>query len=200
MVVVKNPEDITHMMELWASWKPMIVWLIAASAIAALVQLGWLWSIATEMQRYLPEGMTMKIKRFKVLFVVPLLYLPLLGVIFIPFIQDLFQLIGESPSLPESVMQDKMMGLFKWFPLIFVSHIFVVFCAFHTIYFAAKALRSAQLGKRAKTGQYFEDFILLWFYPIGVWFVQPRIQQIIENASHTSAENNGSAFVDVDRP
>lgn len=58
---------------------------------------------------------------------------------------------------------------------------FYVFYAFiHFLSFPAKTLKSIEMGKRAKLGDYIGDFFMIVFLPIGIWFLQPRIKRVIE--------------------
>lgn len=58
---------------------------------------------------------------------------------------------------------------------------FYVFYAFlHFLAFPAKTLKSIELNKKAGFGDYIGDFFLIVFLPIGIWFLQPRINRIVE--------------------
>ncbi|MEZ5105254.1 MAG: hypothetical protein R2757_21440 [Draconibacterium sp.] len=59
-------------------------------------------------------------------------------------------------------------------------HIAAMVFTFYAMIFAAKTLKSAELNERAKVSEYLGDFFLIWFYPIGIWVLQPRIHKIIE--------------------
>lgn len=56
---------------------------------------------------------------------------------------------------------------------------FYVFYAFvHSLAFPVKTLKSIELNKEASLGDYFGSFMLIVILPIGIWFLQPRINQI----------------------
>lgn len=58
---------------------------------------------------------------------------------------------------------------------------FYVFYAFlHFLIFPARALRSIEKGRRADIGECIGDFFLIVFLPIGIWFLQPRINKVTE--------------------
>lgn len=44
---------------------------------------------------------------------------------------------------------------------------------------AAKILVSAERQKDATFREFFSTFLLLIFFPIGVWFIQPRVQRLL---------------------
>jgi len=57
-------------------------------------------------------------------------------------------------------------------------HLFSMFCLFYCLYFIAKALKTVELQRPVTFSDYAGEFFLLWFYPVGVWILQPRINQI----------------------
>ena len=48
-------------------------------------------------------------------------------------------------------------------------------CIFTGIYIASQYIKKAEQGNVAKI----DPFILIWFWPVGVWSLQPRLQKII---------------------
>lgn len=63
---------------------------------------------------------------------------------------------------------------------------YVAYAYLYCLAFPAKALKSIELGREASLGDYIGDFFLIWFLPIGIWFIQPRInkianKQLVEN-------------------
>jgi hypothetical protein len=61
------------------------------------------------------------------------------------------------------------------FGLIVPLHLLAMYCMFYDLHFVAKSLRIAELRRAVTFSDYGAVFFLLWFYPIGIWFVQPRI-------------------------
>ena len=72
--------------------------------------------------------------------------------------------------------------------LILSAHFMSMACLFFVLYFNAKALRSVELQRRARFGDYIGEFCLFWFFPIGLWFLQPRINKVFEER-HTEGED-----------
>jgi uncharacterized RDD family membrane protein YckC len=62
--------------------------------------------------------------------------------------------------------------------LIFPLHFFAMYCLFYDLYFVAKSLALVETGKLVSFYDYGGAFFLLWFFPIGVWFIQPRINRL----------------------
>jgi len=59
-----------------------------------------------------------------------------------------------------------------------IPMLYVIFAFLYYLSFPVKALKSIELNKEAKLGDYISDFFLIVFLPIGIWFLQPRINRI----------------------
>jgi hypothetical protein len=60
---------------------------------------------------------------------------------------------------------------------------FYVFFAFlHFLSFPVKVLKSIEKTREATFGEYVGDFFLMLFLPIGVWFLQPRINRALKHS------------------
>jgi len=59
-------------------------------------------------------------------------------------------------------------------------HLFAMFCIFYTMYFVAKTIKTAEEQKELRFSDFVGEFFLIWFYPIGVWILQLRINAIHE--------------------
>lgn len=49
----------------------------------------------------------------------------------------------------------------------------------HLLAFPAKVLKSIEQGKLASFADYVGYFVLILFWPIGIWFIQPRINRVV---------------------
>ena len=58
-------------------------------------------------------------------------------------------------------------------------HFAAMLTSFYAMIFAAKNLKSVELEREAKISEYLGDFFLVWFFPIGIWILQPRIHKLI---------------------
>ena len=112
--------------------------------------------------------MKMKIGRFKIFFLIPTIY-----ILFISFFMAVI-FMGMSSGKPSDGMMFGMMGI------IIPLHFFSMFCIFHTLYFSAKTLKSVEMQRIATFSDYAGEFFLLWFFPIGIWVIQPRLNKLIE--------------------
>lgn len=57
--------------------------------------------------------------------------------------------------------------------------LYVFFAYLYCLAFPMKLLNSIETGKEASLGEYIGDFFLVLFLPIGIWFLQPRINKIV---------------------
>lgn len=122
---------------------------------------GWFWSVAVGLQSKIPDGAKMKVKKFKIFFFIPLIYiLFLLGFLMISMTEG-----GLNPAI---------------FAVIVPIHLFSMFCIFHTLYFVAKTFKTVELQREVSFSDFAGEFFMIWFYPIGVWIVQPKINKMIE--------------------
>jgi hypothetical protein len=53
----------------------------------------------------------------------------------------------------------------------------------YSLYFVAKTIKTAELQKECTFKDFTEEFILILFYPIGLWIIQPRINKIYKDLS-----------------
>jgi hypothetical protein len=67
-----------------------------------------------------------------------------------------------------------------WLLIIFPVHLFSMFCIFYLMYKAAKTIKIAEVQKPVKFVDFAGEFFLLWFFPIGIWFLQPKINKLAQ--------------------
>lgn len=66
------------------------------------------------------------------------------------------------------------------FAIIVPLHLFSMFCIFYSLYFVAKTFKTVELQREVSFSDFVGEFFLIWFYPIGIWFIQPKINKMIE--------------------
>jgi hypothetical protein len=124
------------------------------ATLSLCAHLAWLWSMGSFLNSIVQPQNRIGVASFRVTLVYPALY----AFAFLAFYKKL-------DSLPETVV----------IPL----HLFAVFCLLHNIYFVSNRLVVAQSGE--PTGSFLDyawPFLLLCCYPVGVWFIQPRINRL----------------------
>ena len=134
------------------------------------VVMGWLWSIVTASLKKIPQEIEMKTTLFKVFFFFPLFYIVIMSIA-VPF--------GISSMINAEMQQPDMALIFSMMAGILPLHLFSIFCYFYTIYFAAKTLKTVELRRRVTFGDFAGDFALLWLSPIGIWIIQPKVNEIL---------------------
>jgi hypothetical protein len=67
---------------------------------------------------------------------------------------------------------------FKLMPLIMPLHLLAMVASIYAMLFAARRLAMAQDGGSKVAREPFLWFLLLGFFPVGVWFVQPRVNAL----------------------
>ncbi len=90
-----------------------------------------------------------------------------------------FAYMGVSPwifPLP-STIQDPLVPM----EIVGVLHMSAVFGMVYAFGVAAKALVSAESNSLAIFHEYLGTFVLIWFFPIGIWNVQPRMNAVVDH-------------------
>lgn len=59
-------------------------------------------------------------------------------------------------------------------------------CFAYTFYIIAKTLKSAELKREAEIGDFSIEIVLLYFYFVGVWNLQPRFNALVNNSDTKS--------------
>ncbi len=126
---------------------------------------GWFYALGTNLHKKLPDTVHMNLRLFKIFLFIPVAYMSL----FMVFMINMFSGIigGEEPNV-------------AIFMLIFPLHLFSMCCIFYCLYFNAKSLKAVELQKPVTFNDYAGEFFLIWFFPIGIWFLQPRINKLFE--------------------
>ncbi len=132
--------------------------------------LGWFWSIGLGLQYKVPSDIIMKVKKFKIFLIFPMVY-----IIFISL--SVGTLFGEAFENAKD-LSGLMVGIGA--AIIFPLHIFSMFCMFYTMYFVAKTIKTVQLQRAVTFSDFAGEFFMIWFFPIGIWIIQPQINKIIE--------------------
>ena len=63
------------------------------------------------------------------------------------------------------------------------AYLLALVAFFYVLVFTAKNLIMAERQSDVSFFDYSGPFFLMWFFPIGVWFVQPRVNQLVANRS-----------------
>jgi hypothetical protein len=63
--------------------------------------------------------------------------------------------------------------------LFIVPGLYLSFAIFQTLIFACKTIAKIELRREVSFGDYFTNLVLLFFFFIGVWILQPKINRLI---------------------
>jgi hypothetical protein len=76
-------------------------------------------------------------------------------------------------------------GLFaKWAVVVLtIGQFALLYCYIFILNFVAKSIATVELQKTANFEQYASYFFCLFFFPIGIWFLNPRIKALLRKAS-----------------
>ena len=134
------------------------------------VLFGWFWSVAIGLQIKVPENVRMKVKKFKILFFIPLIYILLMMLLMGITMNG----IMDNGTEPNGIFVGSVIAM------VIPLHLFSMFCIFYCLYFVAKTFKTVELQREVKFSDFAGEFFMIWFYPIGIWIVQPKINKMIE--------------------
>lgn len=137
-------------------------WFGAITALWGIIIFGWIYSVGNEANKRLPNQFKKNDLIFKIGFLIALVYMALMAFLIFPNLE-----ISESPGPYPT-----------WaIPL----HIASMFGIFYGLWFTSKQFTTLQRGESVKFIDFSGPFFLFWFAPIGVWFLQPRINQVFND-------------------
>ncbi|MBK6525920.1 MAG: hypothetical protein IPG07_10450 [Crocinitomicaceae bacterium] len=58
-----------------------------------------------------------------------------------------------------------------------------MFCIGHTFYCVGKSIKLAELQRTVKFEDFVGEFFLAWFYLVGFWILQPRLNKLANEES-----------------
>ena len=128
------------------------------------IYLLWFWSLGTELNKIVPESVRLKASRFK------------FGIKFCAIYITAFQIMF--------IFMANGISLGAFMPIVFVLHLVAMYFMFYSIYFISKNLVAFENVQNDKSASSKGTFFLMWFFPLGIWFIQPRINKMYE-ASNT---------------
>jgi len=126
---------------------------------------GYLWTLGVNLKEKIPSNLKLKSGLFNIAMAYGLIY----NIFFIVFSIFGFQYIRFSDSAANPLM------------VIMPFHIIAMICMFYGLTFVARALVTAEKQTKVKADDYIGVFFMLWFFPIGIWFIQPRINKLFKS-------------------
>ena len=135
----------------------------------AAIYFGWLWAMAINLYPKLPTSTNYNLKRFKLYLIIPLVYISALSV-----------LIGNISIWAQDENNSGYVAI------LIPMHLFSMYCIFWCLAYVAKSLKSVELQKSVTFSDYAGEFFLIWFFPIGIWFIQPRLNKMFDSTGQAS--------------
>ncbi|MBO0358096.1 hypothetical protein J0X19_09090 [Hymenobacter sp. BT186] len=133
---------------------------IASVALFTTGLFCWLWALGTQLPTLLPKSMLAASTKLKIGLVLPSFYIIAVLALFAAGVSKGFSI---SPAI-----------------LLFILPLHMLSMAgiFYSLYFVAKTLKSVELQRPASLSDCLGEFFLLWFFPVGIWLIQPRINRL----------------------
>ena len=121
--------------------------------------------LGTSLYKKLPVGHDLKIKSFTFYLFFAIAYLTIVFILF---------------DGGYEINQDNYKNYGWTIAIIIPLHIFTMFSLFYVIWFIAKAIETIERKNVVGFGEYAGNFFLLWFFPIGIWWVHPKVRKIFQ--------------------
>lgn len=136
--------------------------------VSAVILFGWYYAIVIKMDTLIPTPLKINMRRFKIFFFIPIIYFVIIISIVIFVFTQIEPGHGKPPVGPMIAM------VFLVIPF----HLFSLFCIGHTFYCVGKSIKLAELQRQVKFEDYAGEFFLAWFYLVGFWILQPRLNKL----------------------
>lgn len=135
------------------------------TGLGVLLFLGWFYFIIKGLDKKI-ENQNLRIykKYFLYLLLFPVLYLTIV----LSVLPQGFTISTEGSTVKTI-----------WQIFIIPAHLFSMFCIFFMLYKAAKTIKTVELQKKVTFSDFAGEFFLLWFSPIGIWILQPKINKFV---------------------
>lgn len=139
----------------------------------------YLWSIGNKLQPLVPEGVNMNPKYFNLALALPFVGL-VIGLIitagFLSSLQGDYYGSSAFPAFP-----------FMFFIFYMLFALLAMVGGFYQIYFLGKLVKTLELQREAHFEEYIVECILFWFYIVGIWFIQPKLNQFVEQLDNPAS-------------
>lgn len=133
---------------------PSPVALVVPPFIMLALFFGWLWSVASACYRVLPSELASSPIPMKVGLVYSLAYLVFSGQFF----------ANPDGGLPGYIV---------------IMHLLAMAAIFYALGFTSKQLTKLEQGENVSFFNYSGPFFLFWFFPVGIWFIQPKVNELL---------------------
>jgi len=115
----------------------------------------WLWSIESVIGKFRIAVNPIRSRQFKIIFFAVIFYIAI--------------------SLLLLLLTGAFLDNVYWFVLHFICVIFVLII----FYQCAKLIKQVELNREPDFAEFFLYFLLIWFFPLGIWVMQPKLNRIM---------------------
>jgi hypothetical protein len=132
---------------------------------------GWMWAIVTVLRKQLPSDVQISYSHFRLLLIIPVVY-------FIALILSMnYEIFYGAMGYGEQVS-------FSLIGIILGLHFLSMICIIMALRYSSKTMKSVELGRRARFSDYVTEFFLIWFSPVGMWVLQPRLNALVNKSEN----------------
>ena len=135
-------------------WEDHELFNLALNSFGLIIYFFWYFAVGLELTEYLPP----RVELPRTLFIVNAFMLIISMVIIVAVFNGQFSGNG-------------LLG-FLWIA-------YLMYAILQFMFYPCKALRTVEQGTEATFGQYFKCVLLTIFWPIGIWWIQPKLNKVI---------------------
>ena len=147
--------------------------IMAINFFAYAVLISWQYSLVSNLSKLFPEGVTLNMTLFKICVIIPLI------VILLAF----YMMYDIVVATVLSSHEDISVIDFRWLGGIFFLSAVSMVAAIYVLFTMARALVTVEKQRKVEFGDFIIEFILFWFWIVGIWILQPRINAIFSDPS-----------------
>ncbi len=136
------------------------------SAFWVVVYIGWIYAIGSSMNKLIPEKVRPQASYFK--FSCLFILIAVFGI-----------LLTGGYKINQDNIQDYGYKAWILIPLSF----YMMWSMLYVFAFAAKMLESVIEGQAVGLSDALKAFFGFWFFPIGLWYIQPAVQRVLQSKS-----------------
>ena len=149
----------------------------------------WFWAVGTGLQQLIPTNLQLKVSRFRLAFFFPLAY----GVYLIFFFVNVIRIFAELNPMDDA---QPNLDIQQHLIIIIPLHLISMFCILYCMYFVAKTFKTAVLQRKVTFLEYLGTIFAIWFFPIGIWSIQPQINDLVKDTQFRSDSDGMTSILD----
>lgn len=129
---------------------------------------GWYWSVVKGLTPKINSAIRPQLKWFNLSLLFPAIYTTVLAIL-IGFIFP--SIVGFAATSLSIIL------------ILIPIHFLAIAGIFYCMYVVAKVIKMAELQREVNFGDFIGEFACIWILPIGIWFLQPKINELYNHAS-----------------